>query len=172
MSHTSRIRYRIDQFRRTLRPTPDAVPVDRLHNHLNPAQLILFLRMQPSEQAHAFSVFERLRKDGYEQPDLLGAALLHDVGKILYPLALWERVVIVLGSKFFPRLARYWGQGTPRGLRRPFVVAAEHPDWGADLVERTGAGQSMIDLIRYHQDKSSRPELPLLSILQSVDDSN
>ena len=172
MSQISRIRYRIDQFRRALRPLPDAVPIDTLRTHLNPAQLTLFLRMQPSERAHAFSVFERLKEGGYKQPELLVAALLHDVGKILYPLSVWERVVIVLGYKLFPRLARRWGEGTPRGFRRPFAVAAQHPFWGADLVEKTGATQNTIALIRHHQDKNEQPELPLLSALQGVDDSN
>jgi hypothetical protein len=172
LSRTSRIRYRIDQFRRFLQPIPDATPIDTLRTHLNPAQLTLFLRMQPSEQAHAFSVFERLKEEGYEQRELLVAALLHDVGKILYPLSIWERVVIVLGTKFFPRLARRWGEGAPRGFRRPFVIAAQHPSWGASLVEQTGATQDTIALIRHHQDKSKQAEFPLLGALQGVDDSN
>jgi len=169
---TSRIRYRIEQFRRALHPTPDAVPIDALRGHLNPAQLTLFLRMQPSERAHAFSVFQRLREAGYTHRELLAAALLHDVGKILYPLSIWERVAIVLGHRFFPRLARRWGAGTPRGFRRPFVIAAQHPAWGADLIAQTSVAQGAIELIRHHQDRDKRAELPLLGALQDADDSN
>jgi hypothetical protein len=172
LPQTSRIRYRIDQFRRVLHPSLDAVPVDILRDHLNPAQLTLFLRMQPSERAHAFQVFQELQEAGYKQPELLAAALLHDVGKILYPLLVWERVAIVLGYKFFPRLARRLGRGKPRGLRRPFVIATQHPAWGADLVAQTGAGQRTLDLIRHHQDKDKRSEIPLLGALQDMDDSN
>jgi len=172
LSPNSRIRYRIDQFRRALHPFPDAVSIDALRGHLNPAQLTLFLRMQLSEQAHAFQVFQKLKEAGHKQPELLVAALLHDVGKILYPLLIWERVAIVLGYRLFPRLARRLGHGTPRGLRRPFVIAAQHPTWGADLVAQTKARQGTLDLIRYHQDKEKRSEIPLLGALQDVDDSN
>jgi hypothetical protein len=132
--------------------------------------------MQPSEQTHAYQMLERLKGAGQTDPDLLAAALLHDVGKVLCPLSLLDRVAIVLGKRFFQQRTRRWSEGTPSRLRRPFVVAAHHPDWGAALAEQAGASSQTVNLIRRHQDQSSsnpgaRTEC-LLAALQAVDDEN
>jgi hypothetical protein len=131
--------------------------------------------MQPSEQTHAHQMLERLRAAGQTDPDLLAAALLHDVGKVLVPLSLPDRVIIVLGKRFFRERARRWSEGTPSRLRRPFVVAAHHPEWGADLAEQAGASPRTIELIRHHQDIPSSDDPlddPLLVALQAADDEN
>ena len=121
-------------------------------------------------------VVQRLKDEGQNHPDLLTAALLHDVGKILHPLSPLERAVIVLGKKFFPRLASRWGKGTPRDFRRPFIVAERHAEWGADLAARAGASTMTVNLIRRHQDALLENPISLedhlLTALQSADDSN
>ena len=147
-----RLAYRASQLLNALRTPPDAVAMEEICPYLSPTQITLFYRMQPSEQAHARSVLERLKSTGQTDPDLLAAALLHDIGKILYPLSLWERVVIVLGKRFFPRATEGWGKGSPRGLRRPFVVAVQHAGWGADLAERAGVSARGVELIRRHDE--------------------
>jgi hypothetical protein len=86
----------------------------------------------------------------------------------------WERVVIVLGKRLFPRTVRRWGEARPRGLCRPFVVAARHAEWGADLAARAGASSQTVRLIRRHQNPpdphpGSRAER-LLAALQQADD--
>jgi hypothetical protein len=142
--------------------------------HLTAGQIALFRRMQPSEQLHALRVLGRLVDSGQRDHDLMAAALLHDVGKILYPLSAWERAVIILGRRLFPRAVRRWADGPPLGLRRPFVVAARHADWGADLAERAGASPRTVDLIRRHQDRPVRcPAAPadrLRAALQIADE--
>jgi hypothetical protein len=125
--------------------------------------------MQPSEQVHAYQVFQHLKAAGHSDSDLLVAALLHDVGKILYPLSIFDRVVIALGKRLFLRAARRWGGGTPRGLRRPFVVAVNHAAWGADLAAQAGASSRTVGLIRCHQDSPPLDD-PLLAALQAADD--
>ena len=167
----SRLAYRTRQFWNALLSPRKRVETEALLPHLPPSQIILFRRMQSSEQTHAHQVLERLKASGQTDPDLLAAALLHDVGKILVPLSLPDRVVIVLGKRFFRRRARRWSEGTLSRLRRPFVVAAHHPGWGADLAEQAGASSRTVDLIRRHQDISSADN-PLLAALQSADDEN
>jgi len=167
----SRLVYRTRQSWNALPGPCRWVETAALLSHLNPSPLVLFRRMQPSEQAHAYHMLERLKAAGQTDPDLLAAALLHDVGKILYPLSLLDRVVIVLGKRFFRQRTRRWSEGTPNRLRRPFFVSAHHPDWGADLAEQAGASSRTVDLIRRHQEIPSIDD-PLLAMLQSTDDVN
>jgi hypothetical protein len=112
----------------------------------------LFGHMQSSEQAHSLLVFNQLLAQREMQEDLLGAALLHDVGKSRFPLRIWERVLIVLGKALVPERAADWGQGEPRGWKRPFVVAEKHPDWGAEMASAAGASPLAVSIIQRHQD--------------------
>ncbi len=169
MARLSRIVYRSRQFRRVLRSPKAPVSDTILAPFLSPPQIVLFRRMHFFEQAHAFHAMESLRAAGYTDPDLLTAALLHDVGKILTPLSLLDRVLVVLGRHFFPKATLRWGDGNARGLCRPFVTAVQHPAWGADLASAAGVSPRTCDLIRRHQDYSASDDC-LLAALQSVDD--
>jgi hypothetical protein len=131
----SRLLYRFRQFLSALTVSTKRIESLALLPHLSPSQVKLFRRMQPSEQVHAFEVCERLSASGQTDPDLLVAALLHDAGKVHAPLSLLERVMVVLGKRFFRRRSALWGQGAARGLQRPFVVAARHAEWGSQLAE-------------------------------------
>ncbi len=169
MSSLARLAYRSRQFWLALTARRGGPALAHIAPYLSPAQQTLFRRLQPAEQAHAFLVLQRLRQSGHQDPDLLTAALLHDVGKCLSPLSLFDRVWIVLGRRFLPRLARRWGEGEPRGLCRPFVVAARHADWGADLAAEAGVSARAVGLIRRHQDADPGGD-PLLAALQAADD--
>jgi hypothetical protein len=170
--------YRARQFLLALRAQP--LTADELalaRSILTPDQMNLFLQMQFSEQRHALNVLRTLQGWGESDPDLLTAALLHDVGKIRAPLRLWERVLIVLGQTFAPRRVSAWGDAPPRGWRRPFVVAERHPAWGGELASEAGTSPRAVSLILHHQ--STEPaqmgdstEARLLQILQEADHQN
>ncbi len=171
-----RFAYRARQFWNAVLRPKDHVKNETLLPYLSPAEVLLFRRMQPSEQAHAWHVFQQLTGSGQTESGLLTAALLHDVGKILSPLSVFDRVLIVVGRYVFPRASRRWGEGQPRGLRRPFVVAACHPAWGADLLKQAGASELVMELVRRHHEPPagiafSRVE-QLLAELHAVDDQN
>jgi hypothetical protein len=167
----SRLVHRTRQFWNALPGHPRRVESEALFLHLIPDQVVLFRRMRPSEQAHAWQVFERLKAAGQNNPDLLTAALLHDIGKILVPLSLPERVIIVVGKHFFQQRAMRWSEGAPNRFRRLFIVAEHHPEWGADLAGQAGAASRSVDLIRHHQDPPAVDD-PLLAVLQAADDEN
>jgi len=173
---TSRLTYRIHQFRHALRIPTRVVATASIRPYLSEAQLALFRQMQASEQFHAYATLQQLKNLGQSDPDLLTAALLHDIGKIIYPLSAWERAAIVLGKRFFPRSAQRWGEGRPRGFHRPFVVAARHAEWGADLADRAGASRLAVTLIQRHQEplpvNPNSREDRLLNALQSADDTH
>ena len=171
-----RVSYRVRQFWEALNPRLSAEELTQAQDILDPALMALFLGQQRSEQAHSLRLLNQLLEGGETHSDLLVAALLHDVGKSRHPLHLWERVLIVLSKKFVPNLSEDWGQSEPRGWRRPFVIAARHPAWGAEMAAEAGASSLTVELIRRHQ--SLLPAQPdtiketLLHRLQSVDNQN
>lgn len=165
--------YRARQFWLALWVKPRPEQLEFARQYLTPAQFKLFQELQPSEIVHAISMCQQLKFQGHDHPDLLAAALLHDIGKVKHPLRLWERVAVVLGGRFFPRLAARWGTGPLKGLRRPFVVAAKHPVWGAEIAKGVGASPLTMAMIWHHQDTNPGELEPkegsFLAALQAVD---
>lgn len=173
------VSYRARQLWRAARAQLTSQDLAVVQSILTPTQMELFTRLQPAEQAHSLELARRLMRRGEGDADLLTAALLHDVGKTCQPLRLWERVWIVLGSAAFPRLRRKWGSvpengASPSFLRRPFVVAERHPQWGAQLALGAGVSPRAAELISRHQSTPAQPVSGapdrLLQLLQSVDD--
>jgi hypothetical protein len=170
--------YRIRQFWNALFRQADDAQRQRARALLSPAEYALFQAMQPGEQLHSIQVMDQLRGQGHQNPHLLAAALLHDVGKSKLPLNVWERALIVLAHALFPRQAAFWGaQPEPHsGWQKAFVVSQRHAAWGAALAEQAGSSACTVSLIRKHQDeppKSPRNEEDaLLTLLQAADDKN
>jgi hypothetical protein len=172
--------YRFRQFSRGLRAKPTRQGMTEAQEILSPDLYAQFIRLQPSELAHTINVFRAVREES-DDPDLLAAALLHDVGKIVVPLGIWEKVFIVvvrnLGlRKFFDRFNRGNLNAKPTGFARGLVVAERHPSWGAQLAHRAGANRMVVQLIRRHQDPlppdPEKREDVLLAILQAADEKN
>jgi hypothetical protein len=187
--NTARIIYRTRQVLLDLGATLSPTDWDLVENLLNPSQVNLFRKMQKSEQTHSVRVLKALLRQGENHPDLMVAALLHDVGKSCFTLKLWERILVVLVKALLPSLAQRWGCESPitltsssselrvPGWRRAFVIACQHPLWGAELVAKTGATPLSLSLIQNHQEEMTAPtqaisslENRLLRSLQAVDD--
>jgi hypothetical protein len=147
-----RAAYRARQFLSALHAHLRPEDRARVLARLGPNHFRLFLRLPPADQAHALRVHDSLASHGHNDPDLLAAALLHDVGKSLVPLRLIDRITIVLGQTLLPGRVRSWQAGDPTGWRRPFVVACHHPEWGATMIQDTGGSARLVTLIRRHQE--------------------
>ncbi len=63
---------------------------------LPPSALSLFYTMSRADQQHSLRVCRGLQAQGYDEEDLLAAALLHDVGKAQGRVPFWTRPAIVL----------------------------------------------------------------------------
>ena len=165
--------YRVGQFGRSLSGRLSREQLTQVESWLTPQLFELFCRLTPSEQYHAHRVRQTLAAGGQTNPDLLTAALLHDVGKSKMPLAIWERMLIVLGFKFVPARAFRWGTGPDpsSAWARPFVVAVHHPEWGAEMVKAAGGTDLAVELIRRHQERKEK-EKELLLALQEADNRN
>ena len=175
-----RVRYRINQFWQAVTASPSEEDLRKVNKVLSLEMISLFREMQASEQAHSINIYKQLRANGDTNQDLLVAALLHDVGKSRYPLKIWERILIVFGNTFFPRQVKRWGKREPSGWVRPFVIAENHPTWGAEMAEEAGAPTTTVMIIRRHQevlphhanDETVSFEEHLVQRLQLVDDNS
>jgi len=154
-------------------------PVDYplVEAYLNPAQRVLFRRMKRAEQQHSIAILRDLLAEAPVPPDLAVAALLHDVGKTRYPLAVWMKTETVLLKALAPAVARRWTDGDPHNwLKRGLVVSKHHPAWSVALVQPTAATALALWLIQHHQsraaDLQAHPGYPLLLRLQRADDAN
>jgi hypothetical protein len=165
---------RIRQGLRALTAFMRPVDYDAVGQVLTPELLALFKRMRASEQHHCIRVMTALRRCGHTDPDLLTAALLHDVGKSRYPLTLFGRTAAVILTRYAPRLAARWAQGEPRGWWRPLVIARSHPEWSGEDMVAAGASARAASLARRHQSPDAPGGLDgeenrLLALLKTAD---
>ncbi len=145
---------------------------------LSPPLLALFRRLRRGERLHSLNVLRTVLAQNGETPsDLAVAALLHDVGKIRYPLRLWQKAAPVLARAFAPSQFAELSRGDPRRFwQRPFVVYVQHPEWSAELLAEAGASEIAVWLARHHQEPVSQwtahPCYNLLQRLHAADDAN
>ncbi len=173
----NKIRYRIWQFGQSFNPPPSQEKLDRIRLYLTPVETLLFIKMPVPDQNHSIRVFDSVLAAGESDDDLVKAALLHDIGKGLYPLQRWERVFAVVMGGFFPRLSQAWGKGEPNGFYRPLVIIQQHPDWGAELAREAGCSETVVWLIKNHEQiqppaSAAEEKIILLNILQIADNQN
>lgn len=167
--------YRVRQFVQAagawLRPE-DAQEIRR---YLSPAGVELFQAMPRYDQQHALYVLRTLQARDYSDPDLLAAALLHDVGKTVHQtgaLRLWHRVAVVLLRALRPGLLEQIGVDRPGSWRQPFYVQGHHAAIGAELARAAGCSARTVELILHHEGRSSQERDPLVAVLRAADDVN
>jgi putative nucleotidyltransferase with HDIG domain len=173
----NRIRYRIWQYWKSLQSSPGEEDLNRIRLILAPFEMVQFLKLPVPDQNHSLRVYQYLESNGELDPDLLKAALLHDLGKTQHPLNRWERILAVILRSLFPTRSREWGSGSPPGLRRALVVIQQHPVWGAEMALSLGCNPRTVWLIRHHESdtseiQGSEQDLILLRKLQGADNQN
>jgi hypothetical protein len=133
----------------------------------------LFSTMPRGDQWHGLCVLSRLQTAGWTQPDLLAAALLHDLGKANGRLSLTYRTLIIvasaLGARWVPRLA----SDEPRSWRYPLYVHLHHAALGAAWLQKAGASAALVNLVATHEQAGAplSPELAAMAqALKAADD--
>jgi hypothetical protein len=173
----SNIKYRLWQYIQSLKGSPGESDWQKVEKILTQKELSLFKQLPTPDQTHSLRVLRTLETNQEDNPDLLKAALLHDLGKIKFPLQRWERVFAVLVMAIFPERYSRWGAGNPSGMNRALVIITQHPDWGADLAQNAGSSPTTVWLIRNHETRldigsQNSNDLILLTRLQKADNKN
>jgi hypothetical protein len=141
--------WRVVQFFGALTATVRPDELDTVMRYLEPPQMALFQRMTVWDQRHSLDVFARLQANGNQDPDLLRAALLHDVGKSRARVTVWHRVLVVLlagvRKDWLKRLA-----AVESGWRQPVAAIVWHSAAGASLAADAGCSATVQEYIREH----------------------
>lgn len=172
--------YRIRQGMRALLAAVFIIPIDYefAARYLSPALLGVFKQMKRGEQVHSLHVLRAVLAQEPETPPALAiAALMHDCGKIRYPVAIWGKTIAVLTRKFSPAQFDRLSKGDPEQIfARPFVVYQQHPAWSGELLAQHDAPQDAIWLAQHHADDLAHWQnhalYHLLCRLHQADDTN
>jgi putative nucleotidyltransferase with HDIG domain len=151
---------RIRQFLAAIRARVSADEMAVLEQHIDPSQRDLFRAMSPIDQRHCLDVANALRRQGHSDPDLLRAALLHDVGK--RGIRLWHRVTGVLLEAFWPALLEKLAVNRSQSWLYGFYIYRHHADLSAELAKRSGCSPAVVELIRQHHIPSENEQAKAL----------
>ena len=123
---------------------------------LTPGEYALWTRLVAHDQVHAVRVAKATRSklvsSAYKDDGRwLGAALMHDIGKLEARLAMHERVAATLAGRAV-RLstARRWASGS-RGVIRRFGLYLTHGAVGAAMIRRAAGREELAAWAEVHQ---------------------
>jgi len=131
---------------------------------LQPGELDLWRRFSAHDQHHSVEVARavelRLAGTPYAGDGRwLGAALLHDIGKVVAGLSLPERVLATLVGRVVEiPTARRWA-ACARGFRRRFGLYLSHGPVGAQAIRAAGGREAIAAWAEAHQALPC-PQLP------------
>lgn len=149
-----------------------------VQDYLSEPEMALFKRLSRSEQLHSIAVLKTLLQNVPDaSPDLCKAALLHDIGKSMKALTVFQKTVNVLLRKFTPILHRSLSATEAiRWWNAPMVVSRYHPKWGAELLVELNSSAQLVWLCEHHQDNpanwQNHPYYGDLMALQMADNAN
>ncbi|MEX0784559.1 MAG: HD domain-containing protein [Dehalococcoidia bacterium] len=154
---------RIRQFRHA-GGHPVAADFDLARQWLAAPLMALFEAQHPRDVVHSAETARWLLERGHEDPDLIAAGLLHDIGK--GEQRRLDRTVYVLAShaRLAPRLA---ASASKFELRRAVARTLTHSETGAFALEMAGASGRVVELtLRHHQ---AAGDDRVLALLQQAD---
>lgn len=150
--------YRLTQLYYAIIPRVKREEMSWLQEVLSEKELTLFRKQFLIEQRHALNVSQEIlaQKSAIEQAlgktafnDLLKTALLHDCGKSLIRLRLWQRVFIVI-YQYLPNTIKDHISRQRNILSKTMVIYEQHPAWGSHLASKAGLSKEIQLLIENH----------------------
>lgn len=124
--------------------------------------------MPVADRRHGLEVARRLLAAGFDDPELLAAALLHDAGKG-HRLRVWHRTAGVLLGALTPRLLQRIASPDPASAGYPFHLYLEHAAISADAALAAGCSPRTAALIR---GSAAAADAPLAAALHAADEAS
>lgn len=164
--------YRVYQFINAVFPHLTQTEINWAINHLSPEASELFLQQSRPEQRHAIDVAKSIIHANFpllfdDFQNLITAALLHDCGKSVVFLRLWQRVYIVLMHRMPQFVLSLLNRSHPF-FSFPLKIDERHALWGECLAKKAGLNSVVCLLIREHHN----PTTDLGRILEQADNSH
>lgn len=140
-------------------PRLDARAVEEIQNVLDDNEYKVFSSMYTIDQIHGYEVYVEMLKyaaanDLDIAPVLGKAILLHDVGKNYLGISVLDRVIVGVFNKL---PAGFREQLLKLAILKPFASAykknAQHPEAGAEILEKNNIDPDIIRLVRHHHDR-------------------
>ena len=135
---------------------------------LGPEALALFAAMPVADRRHALDVAEKLIANGVRDPDVLGAALLHDAAKG-HRMRLWHRVSGVLLEDLAPSVLRRLADPSPDSWGHPYHLYLHHETISAELAGAAGCSPRLCAFIT---GTSAEADAHLQRALKAADDAS
>jgi HD-GYP domain-containing protein (c-di-GMP phosphodiesterase class II) len=154
--------YRFVQFYKAIHPKINPEEKTFVKKNLSPLQIKLFYRQSQVEQRHALDVandlisqtISQLSISQTELTTLITAALLHDCGKSLFHIHIWQRIFIVLFFKMPFQMQKIICSKN-NVFSRTIKLYKKHPHIGSHLAKKAGASSEITALIKYHHEPNS-----------------
>ena len=129
--------------------------------YLPPAELRLYLNMDPRDRCHALEVASALLNEHPQASSrLVRAALLHDVGKSGERFSAVERVAVHLYTPDVPAEPRFGG------LRGAWQRRRHHAAYGANLVRKNGGDACVALIVERHHVPGDNAEALILKNIE------
>ena len=160
--------HRVGQFVAHVRARVDPEEAALVHRILPAGGVALFESMPVADRRHGLDVAEKLLRGGHDDPDLLGAALLHDAAKGRR-MRLWHRIAGVLLETLAPAALRRLADPSPASWGHPFHLYLHHEPMSAELATSAGCPPRLGAFIT---GETTDHDASLLRALKAADDAS
>lgn len=121
-----------------------------------------FLRLSNYEKKHSILVAQAVEKEIKNDPDLVLAALLHDIGKVKHHINIIEKsIFVVLDHLTEGKLKKY-------DRNKSINIFYNHGEIGYDILKNTRYNNRILYLVKDHHNKSVTNDD--LNIIRKFDD--
>ena len=152
-----------------------------INTYLDDSGKFLFYQMSRIDQHHALDVARIIITEApdsklFDQPKLIKAALLHDIGKVAGDFSFCSRILVgfirrtkptLRGKLAFTNPTSFWER-----VGYGFYVDLVHPARGAHMAKIFGVEPTVVEMIRHHHDPPHEGQSVELTWLQLADSRN